>query len=175
MHINKFRVCFQVYPPPQAYPPPPSGQNPPPPNYNPNPYAAPGAYPPPAYPPPGGPTYQYPSPGNAYPPQNPSVYPPPNYVSNGNGNQLHTVVQTNIVTVNTIFGPHPVIANCSHCKQNVSTRIERTLGCMIWLMAFLFCCICICSSCIPCFVSSWYDCNHYCPKCGKKLGKFCYI
>ena len=181
------------YPPPSGYPPPVKGgegdnQYPPPDPYGappqsyppPGGYPAPNAYPPPNYPPPPGgnayPPPNYPPPGqNAYPP--PMAYPgggqhpmtgPPVYTQQHGGQT--TVIS--VMPISTIFGPYSTIAYCSHCKDNVSTKVELSIGCMVWLMFFIFCLICPILSCIPFCITTWYDASHYCPRCKHKLGRY---
>ena len=154
----------QSYPPPNAYPPP--GGYPPPSGYPP-----PNPYPGPNYAQPGPPSGAYPPP-MVYPPtgQHPLSGPPANHGHHNNHGGPTTVI--NVMPISTIFGPFSVIAYCSHCKDNVSTKIELHIGCMVWLMFFIFCLICPIISCVPFCVTTWYDASHYCPRCKHKLGKY---
>lgn len=153
----------QGYPPPQqGYPPPPQQGYPPPPQQ--------GGYPPPqqgGYPPPqqGG----YPAPGQPYAPP-PQVYPPPNAAPTSH--QPATIIIAPGQPTHTIFGPIQTLAYCKHCNQNVNTRTEATIGCMVWVMFLVFYLVSPCISCIPFCVTSWYDIHHYCPHCSRKLGEF---
>jgi hypothetical protein len=108
-----------------------------------------------------------------YPPPPPMAYGAPNQHPLAGPPPVHIHQTTvSVMPIATIFGPYSVIAYCSHCKDNVSTRVSLHVGCLVWLMFIIFCLICPILSCIPFCVTSWYDATHYCPKCKHKVGSY---
>jgi hypothetical protein len=75
----------------------------------------------------------------------------------------------------TIFGNMPVLVMCKNCKVTVTTRVENSVGCMVWIMFIVFYIISPCVSCIPFCIKDWYDKTHLCPKCMRALGQFSLI
>ncbi|OMJ84028.1 hypothetical protein SteCoe_14954 [Stentor coeruleus] len=144
-----------MHPPPQAYPPPPQQAYPLP--------------PPQAYPPPPGypPQQNYPL-QQGYPPSSNVVQPMPYAPLN--------IVQQNIIVatapVHAIFGRSSVLTYCDSCNLNVTTRSEPYVGCMVWLMFFIFILLVPCISWVPFITKTWFNVAHYCPRCTRKLGTF---
>lgn len=170
----------QGYPPPQSGYPPPNAYPPesyPPPQYPPPQYPPP-QYPPPQYPPQSGyPPPQggysqpgYPQPG--YPPQPQAYTPSPQIIQPNYQQPPTTIIAVTPAPVRPIFGPNSTLAYCDHCKMNVSTITVTYVGCMIWLMFFIFLFFCPVISCLPFCIRTWYNIGHNCPKCSRRLGMF---
>ncbi|OMJ75753.1 hypothetical protein SteCoe_25017 [Stentor coeruleus] len=158
----------QGYPPQHGYPPPPPNAYPPegyPPQYPPPQYQPQPGYPPqpqPGYPPPPG----YAPQGYAQP-----GYPPPNMQPNYQQPPT-SIIAIAPAPVRPVFGPNSTLAFCDHCKVNVSTHTVTYVGCMVWLMFFIFLFFSPIISCLPFCIRGWYDIGHNCPKCSRRLGMF---
>lgn len=118
----------------------------------------------------------------------PQIYPPqtcsqaPNeeniiYASVPNSEQQVEIIadKNSELSTQVVFGRLPVDVNCAACKCTVTTRIQHTFGCFVWIMCLVFYIICPCFSCIPLCVKRWHDVIHYCPKCSAALGQFNYL
>jgi predicted RNA-binding Zn-ribbon protein involved in translation (DUF1610 family) len=154
----------QVYNPPGNFPNPTGIPNGVP--YDNSPYPNNPSYPPP--PPPQANVAQ------GYPPQ---PYMPQGYTAQGYNNQyVQPVVVLNqpglgiVVNNPGVFGVSSISYQCPNCKQRVNTITRQYMGCMVWLMFLLFYMVSPCVSCIPFFITSWYDTVHICPNCNRRLG-----
>nr|XP_033770544.1 LITAF domain-containing protein-like [Geotrypetes seraphini] len=97
--------------------------------------------------------------------------PPPPYM------QPHeTVVVTSVPTVVVRYNctDTPTITVCPACRQNITTRIERSPGLMTWLLCGGLALVgCIAGCClIPFCVGSCQDVDHYCPNCNHHIYKY---
>ena len=141
--------------------------------------------------------YQRASPRQVYPPPSQQGYPtrqsypsrqsytsrqsyPPPQVYESNPAYPQAMYQAPPITitndyVNTIFKRWPVSASCSNCKTTVTTRVDSEMGCMVWLMFFVFLIISPCYSCFPFCIDDYYDATHYCPRCSRELGFYSVI
>uniref|UniRef100_A0A914EP27 LITAF domain-containing protein n=1 Tax=Acrobeloides nanus TaxID=290746 RepID=A0A914EP27_9BILA len=63
------------------------------------------------------------------------------------------------------FEEDPVKTVCPHCQQQILTRTEYKLGLMSWML-----CLCVAICCLCCDFAK--DVHHYCPQCGKWLGRY---
>ena len=133
--------------------------------------------------------YQRASPRQVYPPPSQQGYPPrqsypsrQSYTSRQSypppqvydSNPAYPITITNDYA-NTKFKRWPVNALCSSCKTIVTTRVDSEIGCMVWLMFFVFLIISPCYSCVPFCISDYYDTTHYCPSCSRRLGFYSII
>ncbi len=73
-----------------------------------------------------------------------------------------------------VLGPEPCKKECTNCNKEVTTKTEKKLGMMNYIVAGVMCLLC-CWLCawIPLVVDSLKDVDHKCPDCGNKLGNIC--
>ncbi|CAF1099485.1 unnamed protein product [Didymodactylos carnosus] len=76
-----------------------------------------------------------------------------------------------------LFGEYPQQCTCINCRQNIVTRVEKSVGCQTWLICgllifigFFFPPIWLGFCFIPFCCNSTKDTQHYCPACATLLG-----
>ncbi|KAM3131477.1 hypothetical protein pb186bvf_016407 [Paramecium bursaria] len=65
----------------------------------------------------------------------------------------------------------PATIQCPKCNQEIRTNLVYKLGDNGWLMVILLAIVFFPLMCLPCCLDDCKDRVHYCPKCGKKVGK----
>ncbi|OMJ70223.1 hypothetical protein SteCoe_31853 [Stentor coeruleus] len=83
-------------------------------------------------------------------------------------------VEMKAAPVYATLGRKPVFTYCNVCRDNVFTTTQKVIGATVWLVFFFLLCTLPIISCLPFILKSWYDVEHYCTKCSRKLGKFFY-
>ncbi|XP_055374081.1 lipopolysaccharide-induced tumor necrosis factor-alpha factor homolog [Condylostylus longicornis] len=80
---------------------------------------------------------------------------------------------TVIVTSPSNYGPYPQHVICPSCGVRTQTRIVAESNYMTHVFAIALCLMgCFCCSCIPYFVDSCKNKNHYCQQCNTYLGTY---
>lgn len=72
------------------------------------------------------------------------------------------------------LGRKPVFTFCNVCNENIFTTTNEVIGATVWIVFFFFLCTLPILSCLPFILKSWWDVEHYCSKCSRKIGKFFY-
>ena len=76
-----------------------------------------------------------------------------------------------------IFGPHPILAHCSHCNCECLTETKYQAGNALCFSVLGLCvvttfCCCCCLSFIPTLLEECYDVVHTCRNCHSYLGTY---
>ncbi|CRL00353.1 CLUMA_CG013626, isoform A [Clunio marinus] len=85
-----------------------------------------------------------------------------------------TAAQAPVLIINQqpLYGAYPTNLTCHHCREHITTKITRKIGCGNHSAAFLLCVF----GCFPCAIlpyflcDSLYDVEHKCPKCEGYIG-----
>ncbi|XP_065160020.1 lipopolysaccharide-induced tumor necrosis factor-alpha factor homolog [Atheta coriaria] len=70
------------------------------------------------------------------------------------------------------FGPESQRCVCPHCRQGIQTQIKAEPTGRTHLYALALLCLFWPCMCLPYFMDSCQNQNHYCPNCGAYLGVY---
>ncbi|KAB0795883.1 hypothetical protein PPYR_09944 [Photinus pyralis] len=68
------------------------------------------------------------------------------------------------------FGPNSATLTCPYCHKGITTLVRAESSSKTHLFAVLLCFVSCC--CIPYFMDSCKNKNHYCPSCNAFLGAY---
>ncbi|XP_055917050.1 lipopolysaccharide-induced tumor necrosis factor-alpha factor homolog [Eupeodes corollae] len=86
--------------------------------------------------------------------------------------QLQPITIQNIPPIPPL-GPHPCLVSCPSCYQKKMTIVRPEAATKTHLFAAVLCLVGLCCCvCVPYFVDSCKNANHYCSNCGAFLGTY---